>query len=936
MKKAGQKKDEVKPEVDKARRVYRAALDAIRRLDDLLQQKRAYRNVFTQDAVGLRNKLKYYCERLMFYNPIDYGRKAEEVLWRKVFYDIIQLVKRNKRHIRPHGSLETAFRTHLAAATGYYYHLLLRLQTEFCLQLDGKLDFPVVPDHSTGKKSQLHNSKKKEVSITVQEWALGACHRCLVYLGDIARYQQDFDHSLSNSTAERFYYQALCLLPDVGIPHNQLGSLVASRYFHTEAAYHYIRCLVSQKPFDGAHGNLKRLLEKNLKRFTELSQKSPRDLPPEQQRPRDIKRFFVYFLYLLDIFYNNSRNVEAPEIQECCQKTLQDFNLCMFYEPVCYNSRDNVFTPLRHHSSSSIDHLQYLDDDIVFKIAVICMATVHLLERNGSRQVTAAMAFLLALFSHILNHVVIRLQGALYDRENLTKLAVAGAGDEADDKYDNSHSSPGGNNGLSFDNSHLTIGNVHKAGNDKPISNVVWNLQQAGQNNGDSATVTSLDKKKKLNLRNLKRRRRRHHSGSSNGSVVSDEESDLSEGGEDIIEEDDMLTEESDDDLGSYLEHDSDSDLSDTLIDGQDLPSNFSLTGKNNQLLTNGAGLIDFRSNIAAVAAAAEAVAAASGVNGSWNIRHSNSCNSNIWTDAATNVSLVHFSTELLSTSATFLGQKLELNLKNSKVGTSDNSVDYTSYKDNNYELKNMMLSGYNSVEDWHSAEITQKLHDFVIETDTETSRGPTDTELSSALSETDAEGDTQLDRNENDRLHLQHVIEVIQNEGLLHVVKVLCDWMKCHASVITTCAQSSQSLWCRLSVLLNFLPLETDLPVDREMLWPENLRYVVRDVVNPAWKQIYPLREDINLQLFQPLAELHANVNFDKQFKLNERQECFLRISCLRQFGHWVTQLPGIDLSYRQKEAMFFGPTNAGDTVENEKVAQERMVSNNNLQYII
>ena len=43
------------------------------------------------------DRLKYYCERLMFYNPIDYGRKAEEVLWRKVFYDIIQLVKRNKR-----------------------------------------------------------------------------------------------------------------------------------------------------------------------------------------------------------------------------------------------------------------------------------------------------------------------------------------------------------------------------------------------------------------------------------------------------------------------------------------------------------------------------------------------------------------------------------------------------------------------------------------------------------------------------------------------------------------------------------------------------------------------------------------------------------------------------------------------------------------------
>jgi len=33
----------------------------------------------------------------MFYNPLYYGKKAEEVLWRKVFYDIIQLIKKNRR-----------------------------------------------------------------------------------------------------------------------------------------------------------------------------------------------------------------------------------------------------------------------------------------------------------------------------------------------------------------------------------------------------------------------------------------------------------------------------------------------------------------------------------------------------------------------------------------------------------------------------------------------------------------------------------------------------------------------------------------------------------------------------------------------------------------------------------------------------------------------
>ena len=42
-------------------------------------------------------RLKEYCERLMFYNPLFYGRKAEEVLWRKVYYDIIQLIKHNRR-----------------------------------------------------------------------------------------------------------------------------------------------------------------------------------------------------------------------------------------------------------------------------------------------------------------------------------------------------------------------------------------------------------------------------------------------------------------------------------------------------------------------------------------------------------------------------------------------------------------------------------------------------------------------------------------------------------------------------------------------------------------------------------------------------------------------------------------------------------------------
>lgn len=40
-------------------------------------------------------RLQEYCEKLMFSWPLEYGRKVEEVIWRKGFYDVIQLVKRN-------------------------------------------------------------------------------------------------------------------------------------------------------------------------------------------------------------------------------------------------------------------------------------------------------------------------------------------------------------------------------------------------------------------------------------------------------------------------------------------------------------------------------------------------------------------------------------------------------------------------------------------------------------------------------------------------------------------------------------------------------------------------------------------------------------------------------------------------------------------------
>jgi hypothetical protein len=57
---------------------------------------------------------------------------------------------------------------------------------------------------------------------------------------------------------------------------------------------------------------------------------------------------------------------------------------------------------------------------------VIVQFEKPLLVLTGSTHVTVATAFLLALFSHTLNHVIIRLQSSLYDRQNPNKLLESG------------------------------------------------------------------------------------------------------------------------------------------------------------------------------------------------------------------------------------------------------------------------------------------------------------------------------------------------------------------------------------------------------------------------------------------------------------------------------------------------------------------------------
>ncbi|KAH1103063.1 hypothetical protein GLYMA_13G238000v4 [Glycine max] len=93
------------------------------------------------------------------------------------------------------------------------------------------------------------------------------CHRCLVCMGDLARYKQQCENPDTQnhnwSVAAAHYLEATRIWPDSGNPQNQLA--VLATYIGDEflALYHCVRSLAVKEPFPDAWNNLILLFEKN-------------------------------------------------------------------------------------------------------------------------------------------------------------------------------------------------------------------------------------------------------------------------------------------------------------------------------------------------------------------------------------------------------------------------------------------------------------------------------------------------------------------------------------------------------------------------------------------------------------------------------------------------------------------------------------------------
>uniref|UniRef100_A0A4X1VXX5 Nonsense-mediated mRNA decay factor n=1 Tax=Sus scrofa TaxID=9823 RepID=A0A4X1VXX5_PIG len=730
------------------KRLYRAVVEAVHRLDLILCNKTAYQEVFKPENISLRNKLRELCVKLMFLHPVDYGRKAEELLWRKVYYEVIQLIKTNKKHIHSRSTLECAYRTHLVAGIGFYQHLLLYIQSHYQLELQCCIDWTHVTDPLIGCKKPVSASGKE------MDWAQMACHRCLVYLGDLSRYQNELAGVDTELLAERFYYQALSVAPQIGMPFNQLGTLAGSKYYNVEAMYCYLRCIQSEVSFEGAYGNLKRLYDKAAKMYHQLKKCETRKLSPSKKRCKDIKRLLVNFMYLQSLLQPKSSSVDS-ELTSLCQSVLEDFNLCLFYLP----SSPNL-------SLASEDEEEYesgyafLPDLLIFQMVIICLMGVHSLKRAGSKQYSAAIAFTLALFSHLVNHVNIRLQAELEEGENPVPAFQSDGTDEPESKE--------------------PLEKEEEPGPEPPPA-----APQAGE----------VRKSRKFSRLSCLRRRRHPPKAGDDSDLSEGFESDSSHDSARASEGSDSGSDKSLEGGGTAFDAETDSEMNSQ-------ESRSDLEDMEDEEGTRSPALEPPR-------ARSEAPESLNGPLGP--------------SEASIASNLQAMSTQMFQTKRCF---RLAPTFSNLLLQPTTEAPSLAS--------RRPCVNG-----------------------DVDKPSEPASEEGS------ESEGSESSGRSCRNERSIQEKLQVLMAEGLLPAVKVFLDWLRTNPDLIIVCAQSSQSLWNRLSVLLNLLPAAGELQESGLALCPE-----VQDLLEgcelPDLPSSLLLPEDMALRNLPPLRAAHRHFNFD------------------------------------------------------------------------
>ncbi|XP_012568770.1 nonsense-mediated mRNA decay factor SMG7-like isoform X2 [Cicer arietinum] len=229
------------------------------------------KGILHSDAQDLYHKIRASYERIIL-NNYTYAeiQDVEYSLW-KLHYKHIdefrKIIKKNSGDVESNksGMLQTGvgkrsngnpfklFKLFLSEASEFYQNLIVKVRKHSGVSEEALFH----------KKGWISCSVEPEVKLKCQY----LCHRCLVCMGDLARYREQCENpDMQNqnwSVAATHYLEATRIWPNSGNPQNQLA--VLATYIGDEflALYHCVRSLAVKEPFPDAWNNLILLFEKN-------------------------------------------------------------------------------------------------------------------------------------------------------------------------------------------------------------------------------------------------------------------------------------------------------------------------------------------------------------------------------------------------------------------------------------------------------------------------------------------------------------------------------------------------------------------------------------------------------------------------------------------------------------------------------------------------
>ncbi|XP_051830457.1 nonsense-mediated mRNA decay factor SMG5-like [Antechinus flavipes] len=372
-----------------ARQLYQKALKLGQQLNiTLSKSSNTNQDVFKPYSLTLRNRIEQLCIKIMFLNPVQYGEKAEELLWINVYYNIILLMFKNRIH---HVNVsDVDLKTHLEKGIMFYQNLLFFLQEHYELQ----------PESNGTHRNIIDCRRVVLASEKEVEWARMACYRCLLYLGDLFLFRSRIRCRNFKQLAINHYFQALSMAPHMGSPYNRLANVTGDNYYHISAAFFYQCSIQSEVPARDASFYLRSLYVKAVEMYNQMMTSSG------QERCEPNKRLLVSFLYLQNFLQPDS--CMDPRLALLSQSILEDFRLYLSSE--IKGEHKNGFS---------------LPDHVIFHMVTLCIMSVYSLKKAvGVSQSRAAITFILVLLSHLVHHMNISIQSEL-DGVNVQKKKSA-------------------------------------------------------------------------------------------------------------------------------------------------------------------------------------------------------------------------------------------------------------------------------------------------------------------------------------------------------------------------------------------------------------------------------------------------------------------------------------------------------------------------------